>query len=250
MSNWSRGLGYWGWSEEETIMNFHSGPPKPNSSSSSSSSSPPSSPSSSPKLEKEQVEEFIKIGQLPPVPLYLKTGDQGFIHNDRVYLVGRIKSVIIVKGFFYPLFFLFLFLSSSCAYFLPSPITKTTTTTGHNIEPTDIEPKIWDCSPSLRTGRSLLLPIPNDETGTEDLVVIAEVGFFFLIILCCCFCCCFCCCCSYYSDFLNHFLSFYFLLFTFYFFLISFPPSSPSPLRFKKEKHSKREKDKSWEKKS
>ena len=64
------------------------------------------------------------MNQIPPSPRYLRTGDQGFIYNDRVFLVGRIKSTIIIKG--------------------------------HNIEPTDVEPKIWECDPLLRTGSYLL----------------------------------------------------------------------------------------------
>ena len=67
-----------------------------------------------------------------------------------MYLVGRIKSTIIIKG--------------------------------HNIEPTDVEPKIWECDALLRTGRAILLPVPNAEVGTEELVILTEIQkvFFFL----------------------------------------------------------------------
>ena len=32
---------------------------------------------------------YLKVNQIPPSPRYLRAGDQGFIYNDRVFLVGR-----------------------------------------------------------------------------------------------------------------------------------------------------------------
>ena len=94
MCNWSRGLGYWGWSDEDNIELFHASPPLPPSHSPSSSSSPDSPPS----LTKEEIKEYLQIHQMPPSPLYLRTGDQGFIYKDRVFICGRLKALIIVKG--------------------------------------------------------------------------------------------------------------------------------------------------------
>ena len=84
-----------------------------------------------------------KRGTAEPGEEYLATGDRGFIYNDKVFLIGRFKSTIIIRG--------------------------------HNFEPTDIEFRIGVCHKSIREGCCLAMAVSNSDTGTEDLHVLAEV---------------------------------------------------------------------------
>ena len=75
---------------------------------------------------------------------FFRSGDRGFILDGQVFLIGRIKSVLIFQG--------------------------------RNYEPSDIEYAVWGCHPNLRPGCCAALSIPDDELGTDVLVMIAEVN--------------------------------------------------------------------------
>ncbi len=70
------------------------------------------------------------------------TGDLGFMLEDELYVIGRKKDLIIVGG--------------------------------ENIYPQDIEEIIAD-HPSIHEGRVVALGAYNPDTGTEDIIVVAEV---------------------------------------------------------------------------
>jgi fatty-acyl-CoA synthase len=70
------------------------------------------------------------------------TGDLGFILEDELYVIGRKKDLIIVGG--------------------------------ENIYPQDIEGIVAD-HPAIHEGRVVALSAYNPDTGTEDIVVVAEV---------------------------------------------------------------------------
>lgn len=70
------------------------------------------------------------------------TGDYGFISNGEVFVSGRKKDMIIVGG--------------------------------RNVYPQDLESLTYDV-PGVHAGRSVAFGIFNEEEGTEDVVVIAEV---------------------------------------------------------------------------
>ena len=74
---------------------------------------------------------------------HFRTGDRGFIVDGQVFLIGRIKSVLIFQG--------------------------------RNYEPSDIEYAVWGCHPNLRPGCCAALSVPDEELGTDVLVLIAEV---------------------------------------------------------------------------
>ncbi len=72
---------------------------------------------------------------------WLDTGDRGFLYHDDLYLCGRDKDIIIIRG--------------------------------RNYDPAQIEQSITDIK-GLRPGRVVALGCPDSETGTENLVVLAE----------------------------------------------------------------------------
>lgn len=71
------------------------------------------------------------------------TGDLGFVIDEDLYVIGRKKDLIIVGG--------------------------------KNIYPQDIE-EVVSGHPEIRDGRAVAIGIFNSEMGTEDIVVVAEVG--------------------------------------------------------------------------
>ena len=73
---------------------------------------------------------------------WLRTGDLGYLADGELYVTGRVKELII-KG-------------------------------GRNYLPADIEAVCHD-EPRLRAGRAVAFGLPNRGTGTEDLVLVAEV---------------------------------------------------------------------------
>ncbi len=72
---------------------------------------------------------------------WLDTGDRGFLYQEDLYLCGRDKDIIIVRG--------------------------------RNYDPALIEQSVTNIS-GLRPGRVVALGCPDSETGTENLVVLAE----------------------------------------------------------------------------
>lgn len=76
------------------------------------------------------------------VKKYLRTGDLGFIHDDELFVCGRIKDVIIIGG--------------------------------RNYYPTDIEKVVESCSPKIRQGCVAAFAIAHND-GNETIAVIAEV---------------------------------------------------------------------------
>lgn len=71
---------------------------------------------------------------------YLRTGDLGILVGDELYVVGRLKDLIIIRG--------------------------------RNYYPQDIEQTVESAHPALRPGACAAFAVPGD--GTEKLVVIAE----------------------------------------------------------------------------
>lgn len=71
---------------------------------------------------------------------YLRTGDLGFLHDDELFVTGRIKDLIIVSG--------------------------------RNIYPQDVEASAVRADPSLR--RAVAFSVPGE--GTERLIIVAEAG--------------------------------------------------------------------------
>ncbi|HEY0320665.1 MAG TPA: aminotransferase class III-fold pyridoxal phosphate-dependent enzyme [Pyrinomonadaceae bacterium] len=73
--------------------------------------------------------------------LYLRTGDLGFLHDGELYITGRVKDLIIIRG--------------------------------RNIIPQDIEQTVEKCDPSIRP--AFVAAVSVDAGGSEKLVVVAEV---------------------------------------------------------------------------
>lgn len=80
---------------------------------------------------------YTSDGQGP----FLRTGDLGFLHDGELYVTGRLKDVIIIRGL--------------------------------NYYPQDIETVVADCHPALKVSASAAFSVPVD--GREQLVVIQEV---------------------------------------------------------------------------
>ena len=72
---------------------------------------------------------------------YLRTGDLGFLHEGEIYITGRVKDLIIIRG--------------------------------RNIIPQDIEQTVEQCDPAIRP--AFVAAVSVDVGGAEKLVVIAEV---------------------------------------------------------------------------
>ncbi|MFG3296853.1 fatty acyl-AMP ligase [Streptomyces sp. NPDC048179] len=84
---------------------------------------------------------------------YLRTGDLGFLHEGQLFMTGRIKDLIIIRG--------------------------------RNVYPSDIEDSARECHPDIRPGGIVAFALGPDETfpgdvrgddDTERLVVLAETG--------------------------------------------------------------------------
>jgi acyl-CoA synthetase (AMP-forming)/AMP-acid ligase II len=90
-----------------------------------------------PKKTKEQFEGFLANGEGP----FFKTGDTGFIKDRNLYLTGRLKDLIIIRG--------------------------------RNIYPEDIEMTAQNSHSALRTGNGAAFSI--DIENQEQLVLIQEV---------------------------------------------------------------------------
>ena len=73
---------------------------------------------------------------------FLRTGDLGFLHNGELFVTGRLKDLIIVRG--------------------------------RNHYPQDIERTVEECHPALRPGCSAAFGIDRD--GEEQVVVVQEVN--------------------------------------------------------------------------
>jgi fatty-acyl-CoA synthase len=73
---------------------------------------------------------------------WYRTGDLGFTFEGELYVIGRKKDLIIVGG--------------------------------ENIYPQDIEEIVGD-HPAIHEGRAVALGVYNPDTGTEDIIVVAEV---------------------------------------------------------------------------
>lgn len=75
-------------------------------------------------------------------PQWLRTGDLGFQHEGNLYITGRLKDLIIIRG--------------------------------RNFYPQDIEEAVEACHPSIR--RSCVAAFSIDQAGKECLAVVAEVA--------------------------------------------------------------------------
>jgi acyl-CoA synthetase (AMP-forming)/AMP-acid ligase II len=72
---------------------------------------------------------------------FLRTGDLGFFHEGELFVTGRLKDLIIIRG--------------------------------RNIHPQDIESSVERCHPSLRLGCTIAFAF--DGSGEEQLVIVQEV---------------------------------------------------------------------------
>jgi amino acid adenylation domain-containing protein len=79
----------------------------------------------------------------PANPPYLRTGDLGVVHDGQLYVTGRLKDLIIVRG--------------------------------QNIYPHDVEGAVEDRVPGVRRGGTVAFPAPAPD-GTEGLVCVATPG--------------------------------------------------------------------------
>ena len=93
-----------------------------------------------PRESKETFEAFLGDSGEGP---FLRTGDMGFISEDLLFVKGRLKDIIIVRG--------------------------------RNLYPQDIEMTAERCHPSLRPGSGAAFSIDNE--GEERLIVVNEVEF-------------------------------------------------------------------------
>ncbi|MFC7329210.1 fatty acyl-AMP ligase [Marinactinospora rubrisoli] len=77
---------------------------------------------------------------------YLRTGDLGFLHDGELFVTGRLKDMIIIRG--------------------------------HNYYPQDIEDSVRGCHPLVRSGGVAAFSVPAEETDPagERLVVLVETG--------------------------------------------------------------------------
>ena len=72
---------------------------------------------------------------------WLRTGDIGFLHQGELFITGRQKDLVIIRG--------------------------------RNMHPEDIEESVRRCHPGIRSGGVVAFSIPG--TATEELVVVLEV---------------------------------------------------------------------------
>jgi acyl-CoA synthetase (AMP-forming)/AMP-acid ligase II len=84
----------------------------------------------------EATAEIVKDG-------WLNTGDQGFVHEGNLYLCGRLKDLIIIRG--------------------------------RNHDPALVEQAV-DAVDGMRTGCTAAFGVDDEEAGTERLIVLAEAA--------------------------------------------------------------------------
>jgi acyl-CoA synthetase (AMP-forming)/AMP-acid ligase II len=81
---------------------------------------------------------------------FMRTGDLGFLKNGELFVSGRLKDLIIVRG--------------------------------RNYYPDDLESAVYQSSPSLRPGGAAAFTL-SDDAGETELVVVAEVQKWYLPLL-------------------------------------------------------------------
>ncbi|MEB3278828.1 MAG: AMP-binding protein [Lyngbya sp.] len=89
------------------------------------------------ELTQQSFQAYLSTGEGP----FLRTGDLGFIKNGELFVTGRLKEVIIIRG---------------CNYY-----------------PQDIEQTVQESNPSLRTGCGAAFGVKKE--GEERLVIVQEV---------------------------------------------------------------------------
>ncbi|MDA0194435.1 MAG: thioester reductase domain-containing protein [Bacteroidetes bacterium] len=94
-----------------------------------------------PKLSKEIFEAQITGENGSATHTFLRTGDLGFLHNEELYICGRAKDMIIIRG--------------------------------ANYYPQDIEQIVEECSKKIRHG--YVAAFANEENGEEKLVIVAGI---------------------------------------------------------------------------
>jgi acyl-CoA synthetase (AMP-forming)/AMP-acid ligase II len=75
---------------------------------------------------------------------FLRTGDLGFLRSGEVFVTGRCKDLIIIRG--------------------------------DNYYPNDIEMTVQDCHPALLSGRGAVFAVMPESGAAEQLVVVQEVA--------------------------------------------------------------------------
>lgn len=91
----------------------------------------------------EQTDQVFRARlHVPDQSLYLRTGDLGFFHQGELYVTGRLKDLIIIRG---------------C-----------------NHHPEDIEATVARCHPALQPGCGAAFSV--DSADDENLVIVHEVG--------------------------------------------------------------------------
>jgi len=97
------------------------------------------------ETDNQDVFEMIPTECITAEPhrLFLRTGDRGFADGGKIFLIGRFKGTLILRG--------------------------------RNFEPSDIEYTVWNSHEKLRPGCTVALSVPNEDLGTDELVFIAEV---------------------------------------------------------------------------
>lgn len=74
---------------------------------------------------------------------FLRTGDYGFLLDGELFVTGRLKDLIIIRG--------------------------------RNYHPNDLEATVQETHPALMSGRGAAFAVTPDPTGTEQLVMVQEV---------------------------------------------------------------------------
>ena len=93
---------------------------------------------------RETAETFCaRLADEPSGREYLRTGDLGFLHDGELFVTGRLKDLIIIRG--------------------------------HNFHPQDIEDSVRDCHPLVRPGGVAAFALaPTDPQDDERLVLFVE----------------------------------------------------------------------------
>lgn len=96
-----------------------------------------------PDLTKEDFQATLSADSAIDSRKFLRTGDLGFYHNDELFICGRIKDLIIVRG--------------------------------SNHYPQDIERTAEHASSNIRPGCSAAFAIKREQDDTEAVIYVAEV---------------------------------------------------------------------------